>query len=314
MRFPLHREAPADDVLAGLRAPRKHLPCRLLYDAHGAALFEQICTLPEYYLTRAERGLLVEHLPAISRAVGGEARVVEPGSGAGEKTRMLLSALERPRVYVPIDVSVEQLADNAGSLRAEYPQLAVLPIHADYTQDFVIPAAEVSYARTLVFFPGSTIGNFEPADARTFLARFGTLAGPDAMLLLGADANQDRDTLLAAYDDAAGVTAAFDLNVLAHVNRTHRASFDLDAFAHRVTWDATRGRIEMQLVSKRRQTVLVDGEALVFERGEAIVTEHCYKHAPEVMHALLAGAGWRVEQVFPDPAGRMRLWLARRAP
>ena len=300
-----------DDVLAGLRAPRKYLPCKLLYDARGAELFEQICTLDEYYPYRSELALLGEHLPAIAQAVGPAARVIEPGSGAGQKTRMLLSALDRPATYIPIDVSAEQLAATARDLHAEFAGLEVIPIAADYTAQLALPPPRHA-GRSLVFFPGSTIGNFEPTDARQFLARFAALAGPDASIVLGADANADAEELLRAYDDAQGVTAAFDLNVLAHLNRAYAATFDLAAFMHRAVWDATRSRIEMHLVSRRRQIVHVAGEPIHLERGEPIVTEHCYKHSPDVLAALLDEAGWRVRQVFADPRGRMRLWLGER--
>ena len=303
-----------DDVLAGLRAPRKYLPCKLLYDARGAELFEQICTLDEYYPYRAELALLDRHLPAIAQAIGSAARVIEPGSGAGQKTRMLLTALDRPALYVPIDVSAEQLATTARELCAEFPGLAVVPIAADYTAALELPAAPRDAGRTLVFFPGSTIGNFEPEEAHRFLAKFAALAGPDASIVLGADSNGDTEALLRAYDDSQGVTAAFDLNVLAHLNRSRGATFDLSAFMHRAVWDATRSRIEMHLVSRRRQVVHIAGEPIQLERGEPIVTEHCYKHSPEVLASLLDGADWQVREVFPDPLGRMRLWLAERDP
>jgi len=301
-----------DDVLAGLRGLRKTLPCKLLYDARGAALFEQICTLDEYYPYRSELALLERDLPAIAAAIGPAARVIEPGSGAGQKTRMLLRALDRPASYVPIDVSAAQLVATADALVAEFPTLEVVPIAGDYTQALELPAALKPAGRTVVFFPGSTIGNFEPDEARRFLARFAALAGPGARLVLGADANQDADQLLRAYDDAQGVTAAFNLNMLAHLNASRGASFDLSAFLHRSVWDPTRSRIEMHLVSRRRQVVQVAGEAIAFERGEAIVTEHCYKHSPAVLAGLLGDAGWRVEDSFIDPQGRMRLWLASR--
>jgi L-histidine Nalpha-methyltransferase len=269
-----------DDVLAGLRAPHKHLPCKLLYDARGAELFEQICTLDEYYPYRSELALLDRHLPAIAQAIGPAARVIEPGSGAGKKTRMLLSALDRPASYVPIDVSAEQLVATARELAEALPGLEVTPIAADYTQRLELPPPAPGTGRTVVFFPGSTIGNFEPDEARRFLAGMAELAGPGAAIVLGADANTDPDELLQAYDDAQGVTAAFDLNVLAHLNRSHAANFDLTAFLHRAVWDAQRSRIEMHLVSRRRQVVQVAGEAIALDRGEAIVTEHCYKHRP----------------------------------
>jgi dimethylhistidine N-methyltransferase len=304
------RLAPSDDVLDGLRAPVKQLPCRLLYDARGAELFEQICELPEYYPTRNELALLAEHLPTIACGLGPGVRVIEPGSGAGAKTRRLLAALDRPAGYTPIDVSGEQLDANARALRSEFPALDVQPVHADFTAPLALPAPRVACRRALVFFPGSTIGNFEPADARAFLSRFRALAGDGAALLLGADANQDRASLLSAYDDARGVTAAFDLNVLAHVNRTHDATFDLARFEHRARWDARATRVEMHLVSRVRQTVVVSGEPIEFADGEPIVTERCYKYTPAAMHELIEAAGWRASDVFPDPYGRMRLWLA----
>jgi dimethylhistidine N-methyltransferase len=301
-----------DDVIAGLRAPRKSLPCKLLYDARGAQLFEQICTLDEYYPYRAELALLERHLPVIAQVIGPSARVIEPGSGAGRKTRMLLAALDRPGAYIPIDVSAEQLATTARELGAEIPGLEVAPIAADYTAAFELPVTRRQDGRTLVFFPGSTIGNFEPEDAHRFLARFAQLAGPGAAIVLGADANAEPESLLRAYDDSQGVTAAFDLNVLAHLNRTHQATFELSAFMHRAVWDASRSRIEMHLVSRRRQVVYVAGEPIQLERGEPIVTEHCYKHSPQMLETLLQESGWQTRQVFPDPVGRMRLWFAER--
>jgi L-histidine Nalpha-methyltransferase len=306
-------ESAGDDVLAGLLATQKRLPCRLLYDAQGAELFERICELPEYYPTRTELSLLREHLPAVAEAVGPDARVIEPGSGAGQKTRMLLAALQRPASYVPIDVAAEQLFDNAVSLRRELPGLEVTPVCGDYTAELTIPRSTRPSERTLIFFPGSTIGNFEPDEAVGFLSGFAAQAGRGGMLLLGADSNQNPDTLVPAYDDAQGVTAAFDLNLLAHVNRTHQASFELAAFRHRAVWNAARSRVEMHLVSKKAQTVEVAGRPISFERGEAIVTEHCYKHARPALEALLRRAGWSVVQMFSDDAQRMGLWLAVRS-
>ena len=301
-----------DDVITGLRAPNKWLPCRLLYDAKGAELFEQITDVADYYLTRAELALLAAKLPAVAAAVGPRARVIEPGSGAGRKTRMLLDALDAPATYVPIDVAEDQLAETARALRADFAGLEVLPLLGDYNQPLSIPVSRRGHGRTLVFFPGSTIGNFEPDQARAFLGRMGTLAGPGAMIAIGADGNANREELLRAYDDSEGVTAAFDLNVLAHVNATHGATFDLDQFMHRAVWNAARSRIEMHLVSRRAQTVRVDGETFAFDRGESIVTEHCYKHTPAALEGMLRDAGWRLVETFADPERRMRLWLAQR--
>jgi dimethylhistidine N-methyltransferase len=299
-----------DDALSGLRAPHKHLPCKLLYDERGATLFEQICALDEYYPYRSELAMLDRHLPAIAADIGAAARVIEPGSGAGKKTRMLLAALESPASYHPIDVSAEQLATTAHELAAAFPGLDIAPIVADYMLPLELPPPVPGTGRSAVFFPGSTIGNFEPDEAPRFLAHMAELAGPGGALVLGADSNANIDELLRAYDDSQGVTAAFDLNVLAHLNHSRGANFDLTAFLHRAVWNAQRSRIEMHLVSRRRQTVEIDGEMFAFERGEAIVTEHCYKHTPEALETMLDGSGWRVRQVFADLRGRMRLWLA----
>jgi dimethylhistidine N-methyltransferase len=302
-----------DDVLAGLLSPRKQLPCRLLYDARGAQLFERICTVDDYYPTRSELALLEAHLPAIAAAIGPAARVIEPGSGEGIKTRMLLAALERPAGYVPIDVSRDQLEQTARTLGAAFPDLEIQPWCADYTQAMEVPRTARPCARSVIFFPGSTIGNFEPDTARVFLTRAGELAGAGGMLLLGADSNTNVESLVRAYDDSDRVTAEFNLNVLAHINRTHGARFDLDAFEHRAVWNAARGRIEMHLVSRWRHVVRVAGVPIQFARGESIVTEHCYKHPPAAITKLLADSGWRVERVIHDDLVRMHLWLAVRA-
>ncbi len=298
-----------DEVLAGLRASRKRLPCRLLYDAEGAELFTKISTLDAYYPTRLELELLDRHLPVIAHHVGPEARVIEPGSGEGVKPRKLLRALERPLSYVAIDVAHEQLEQSARSLRADFPQVEIQTLTADYTHPFELPVPQHEWRRSLVFFPGSTIGNFEPRDARAFLAMLARAAGDDRMLLLGADATREPGTLERAYDDEHGVTAAFNKNVLAHLNRTRGATFELDHFDHRAVWNAAASRVEMHLVSNRRQLVRIDNEAISFADGEPLVTEHCYKHSPEAMQALLAAAGWRTRQIFTSTQRPYRLWL-----
>ena len=298
-----------DDVLAGLRSPRKQLPCRLLYADGGDELFERITTLDAYYPTRTELALLDAHLPQIAHHVGPAARVIEPGSGDGRKTRRLLRALESPSSYVPIDIAREQLQRMAERLRGELAGIEVEPVTADYTEPFELPVPQHAFRRTLVFFPGSTIGNFEPGQARRFLAQLAQLAGPDRMLLLGADATREPALLLRAYNDEHGVTAAFNKNVLAHLNRTRGATFDLDAFDHRAVWNADASRVEMHLVSRRRQSVTIAGHRILFGAGEPIVTEHCYKHTPAAMHALLGMAGWRPRQVFTAQSAAFRLWL-----
>ncbi|HEY5933842.1 MAG TPA: L-histidine N(alpha)-methyltransferase [Kofleriaceae bacterium] len=296
-------------MLAGLLSPRKRLPCRLLYDPAGAELFTKIAGLDAYYLGRAEQELVDDHLPAIAQQIGIEARVIEPGAGDGQKPRKLLRALERPSSYVAIDVAHDQLQRAAGRLRTEFPDLEVQTLTADYTQPFELPVSQHNWRNTMVFFPGSTIGNFEPGEARAFLAMLGRVAGDRRMLLLGADSTREPAQLQRAYDDEAGVTAAFNKNVLEHVNRTHGATFDADSFEHRAVWNASASRVEMHLVSKCRQLVRVAGRVITFAPGEPIVTEHCYKHSPEAMQAILGAAGWRTRRVFTGSRHPYRLWL-----
>jgi dimethylhistidine N-methyltransferase len=304
---------PNDEVLDGLRRSPRTLPCRLLWDARGAQLFGRICTVEDYYLTRHELALMRAHLPTIAEAIGARARVIEPGSGLAQKTRLLLDALVAPSAYVPIEVEAEQLALTTAGLRTAYPDLVIEPVCADYMHPVELPQLRSPAGRNVVFFPGSTIGNFELADAEAFLARFARLAGDDSMLVLGADSNGDADALVRAYDDRDGVTAEFDRNVLDHVNRICDADFDPATFDHRAVWDPRASRIEMHLVSRAPQRVHVAGHELHLAEGEPIVTEHCYKYPVPVLEALLARAGWRVREIFADANGWMRLWLCSRA-
>ena len=288
------------DVVDGLRATPKWLPCQLLWDARGAELFGKICTLDDYYLTRHELALLRECVGAIAKAAGPRVRVIEPGSGLALKTRILLDALADPVCYVPIEVEAEQLSATMAELRRSYRALE-------------LPGPSGESGPGLVFFPGSTIGNFELGEAEAFLARFAQLAGERGLLVLGADSNGDPERLVRAYDDREGVTAEFDRNVLVRLNREYAAEFDVDAFQHRAVWNAAHTRIEMHLVSTTRQRVRVAGHEIAFERDEPIVTEHCYKYPVPVIEALLRRAGWRVRDTFADPRGWMRTWLCERA-
>ncbi|HLL22336.1 MAG TPA: L-histidine N(alpha)-methyltransferase [Kofleriaceae bacterium] len=307
--LPLRTNLLEDDVLAGLAAPKKHLPCRLLYDAQGAELFESIMRVDDYYPTRTELELLGLHLPQLAQAIGRDARVIEPGCGDGTKTRMLLRGLDRPSSYVGIDVAREQLGHLTHGLRVDMPDLDVQGLVADYTQPFVLPTPQHGWKKSVVFFPGSTIGNFEPNDARSFLSMLGQIAGDERLLLLGADGTREVSTLLRAYDDPLGVTAEFNKNVLRRLNRERGATFDLDCFEHRAVWNAEHSRVEMHLVSTCRQIVRVDNQTVAFTAGESIVTEHCYKHSPMAMQAILGGAGWRPRQVFTSAQHPYRLWL-----
>lgn len=307
--LPLQTNLLEDDVLAGLSAPKKRLPCRLLYDAEGAALFESITRLDDYYPTRTENELLAEHLPQIARVAGAHARVIEPGCGDGHKTRRLLRALDRPSSYAGIDVAHEQLAHFTHALRGDFPDVDVQGVAADFTQPFVLPTPGHDWKKTLIFFPGSTIGNFEAPDARAFLSMMGRIAGDDRLLLLGADGTREPAVLVRAYDDPHGVTAAFNKNILRRLNRERGATFDLDCFEHRAIWNAEASRIEMHLVSTCRQIVRVGSTTVAFSSGESIVTEHCYKHTPMAMQAILSSSGWRPRQVFTSAQHPYRLWL-----
>lgn len=302
-------QVPADDVLPGLLGRPKRLPCRLLYDERGMELFERITCLDDYYPTRVELRVLDECLPTVAADAGVAARVIEPGSGASIKTRRLLRALDQPASYIAIDVAREALDYTAQRLRGEHPQLDIHTIVGDFTRPFVLPPPRRPVGRTLVFFPGSTIGNFEPHEAIAFLAGLRRVAGPNSLLLVGADGTRDRAVLERAYDDCEGVTAEFNRNVLAHLNRTRGTTFDLDAFRHRAIWHEFHSRVEMRLIATRAQRVYLDGHAIEIAAGEPIITEYSYKHEILAMRTLLLSAGWRVRRLFTGKEQPMRMWL-----
>ena len=296
-------DALRDEVLRGLRAERKTLHPKLFYDETGALLFERITTLPEYYVTRAELSILRASVSDVAALAGPRCALVEYGSGAGTKVRLLLDALERPAAYVPIDISREQLARVASDLAADYPDVAVRPLCADYTRPLDLPPLPRD-ARRLAFFPGSTVGNFHPAEAAAFLRRVRRTVGTGGALLLGVDRIKDPAVLEAAYDDAAGVTAAFNLNVLHRLNRELGADFRTEAFAHRARYDRDAARIEMHLVSLEDQTVQVAGERVRFACGETIWTESSYKYDRERIEELAAAAGFAVTRLWTDADDR----------
>jgi len=297
-------------LLAGLARRPRRIPCRFLYDAAGSALFERITGLETYYLTRAETALLGRAGPAVAAMVGPGATVVEPGAGAMRKTRLLLAALERARAYVPVDVAGGFVRAAASRLAAERPDLAVVPVVADFTR--LLPLPPLARAEpVLVFFPGSTIGNLAPAQAVRFLARMAAIAGPCGWVLVGVDPVHDRDRLLAAYDDAEGLTAAFMRNLLRRANRDLGAGFDPQAFDHRVRWNADAGRIEHRLVCRRAQKVTVAGRSFHFRRGEAIHAEDCHKYPPAHFHRLAARAGLRPAATWLHGEGLFSLHLLR---
>jgi L-histidine Nalpha-methyltransferase len=298
------------DVLAGLGRTPKAIPCKHFYDARGSALFDRICELPEYYLTRAETAILADRAGEIAELAGSEAVLMELGSGSLNKVRLILDALERPAAYVAIDISGEHLSAAAAQLACDYPGLDVRPVVADFTAPLQLPAIGGG-GRRLGFFPGSTIGNFTPAEAGLFLHRTRSMLGPGAHMLVGVDLQKDARLLNAAYNDAAGVTAAFNLNLLARINREADGGFDLGAFAHRAVWNGTEGRMEMHLVARRDQIVTVAGEQVVFAEGETIHTESSYKYTPESFAALARRSGWAVARQWTDADGLFSVWYLR---
>lgn len=299
----------ARSVLAGLAATPKTLEAKYFYDERGSELFDRICELEEYYPTRTELGLLERHAEEIADRVGPDAALIEFGSGASVKMRLLLDHLERPRAYVPIDISEDYLHGVAERLRDDYPELPILPVAADYTRPFELPAEALSGSR-LGFFPGSTIGNFEPATATAFLHELARLLAGGS-LLIGVDLKKDVERLLAAYDDAEGVTAEFNRNLLLRINRELAGTFDPDGFAHEARYNAARGRIEMHLVSRRPQTVEVCGETFDFAAAETIHTENSYKYTVDEFHKLAGEAGWRARAAWLDEDGLFSIHLLR---
>lgn len=297
----------AGEVLRGLQASRKTLPPKLFYDAEGARLFERICELPEYYLTRAELQILRDHSRDIAALAGPHAALVEYGSGAGLKITMLLDALDRPAAYLPIDIAGEQLAAVARRLSEQYPAVAVQPLLADYTAPLRLPALP-AHARRVAFFPGSTIGNFHPAEAAAFLRRIRHTVGAGGALILGVDRVKNPAVLEAAYNDAAGVTAAFNLNLLRRLNREMQADFDLAKFVHQAPFNQPARRIEMHLVSTADQQVHVAGEVVSLAQGESIWTESSYKYDLARLHELTATAGFRVDGLWTDH--NEQFWVA----
>ena len=297
-----------DEVLAGLRAAQKTLPPKLFYDERGAELFEQICDLPEYYLTRSELEILKSHAGDIAALAGTRCAVIEYGSGAGIKVRLILDALESPVAYVPVDISRSQLIEVASDISAEYRRLAVTPVCADYTARFELPDILPREIKRLAFFPGSTIGNFHPDEAVEFLKKIRQLVGDNGAMVLGVDRRKETAKLDAAYNDSAGLTAEFNLNMLRRLNRDLRAEFDPDAFEHRAFFNEDASRIEMHLRSVREQIVCVAGEAIHFGEGETIWTESSYKYSREALDELLDAAGFRVERIWTD--ANENFWVA----
>jgi L-histidine Nalpha-methyltransferase len=295
-------------VLRGLRETPKRLSPTWFYDERGSQLFDEICELPEYYITRTETGILQAHAAEIAACIGDNALLVEFGSGASTKTRLLLDQLPDLAAYVPVDISRTHLLAAAQHIAASYPGLEVLPACADFTKAFALPKPIRTPSRVVVFFPGSTIGNFDPPAAIELLQvmrRIATLFGASSGglaggLVIGFDLEKDPSVLERAYDDSAGVTAEFNLNVLRRLNRDAGADFDLQQFQHQAVWVPEAHRIEMRLVSTVPQTVTIAGESISFAADEPLITEHCHKYTPELFAAQAASAGWTARRTWAD--------------
>ncbi len=302
-----------DVALSGLSRPQKTLPAKLFYDEEGCRLFYRITELPEYYLTRTERALLPEIAPQVLESVPSGSVLVEYGASDEGKAEFLLrqdgpDAAAAIAAYVPIDVAMPALLRMRARLALSHPRLAVYPIAVDFMDPVKLPNSVADMPR-LGFFPGSTIGNLDPAEASQFLALARSTLGMRSRFLVGADLHKDPSILLPAYDDAAGVTAAFNRNILARLNREAGAEFDVEAFTHRAVWNDAESRIEMHLVSRRDQTVRIAGQQIHFARGETIHTENSYKHTPERFAAITGNAGWHCRTTWTDPDRLFALYL-----
>lgn len=293
-----------EQFIAGLTSIPRTLPSKFFYDDAGSALFASICELPEYYITRTEIQILRKHGAEIGRAFGANAQLVGLGTGAGTKTRLLLEHLENPAAYVPVDISKEQLTQSASEFRKLFPALEVLPVSADYLRPFALPYPRRVPDRNAVYFPGSTIGNLEPDSAREFLEKINDMAAPGGRALIGVDLKKSRGVLERAYNDAAGVTAQFNLNLLARANRELEADFNLACWNHFAFFNEDAGRIEMHLVSMKNQTVRISGDVFHFDAGEHVITEYSYKYSPEEIISMADAAELAFEKLWTD-----REWL-----
>ncbi len=312
IRFYDYHPTPADvraEVLQGLAQPVKRLPPKLFYDRRGSQLFDAITELPEYYPTRTEIGILRDHGSEMADRLGRGSVLIELGSGSSLKIQILLSALN-PAVYVPVDISKEHLLASARALAERFPDLSIRAACADYSTPFDLPL-EPGWQNLAAFFPGSSIGNFDPDDARRLLRRVASRLGGGGRLLIGVDLRKDPAILHAAYNDSQGVTAAFNLNLLVRINRELDGDFDLDAFEHQAYFNARESRVEMHLVSRVDQEVEVAGEVFGFRRGESIHTESSYKYGIADFHSLASDAGFASEQVWMDQEQRFTVHCLR---
>lgn len=299
------------DVVWGLSQPHKQIPCKWLYDRRGSLLFDRICELDAYYPTRTETAITEAHADEIATLVGPGARLVELGSGSSVKTRILLDRVPELASYVPIDISRDHLGASARRLSREYPGLTIAPVVGDFVRPLTLPASTRGARRTVVYFPGSTIGNFDPEDASRLLKGVAEHCAPEGGLLVAVDLAKDADVVARAYDDPEGVTAEFNRNLLVRMRFELGAEVDLDAFRHRAPYDPGAGFVEMQLVSERAQTIRVAGRTFALAGGEIVTTERSYKYSPDTFDAVARRAGLSIERTFTDERAWFALhWLA----
>ena len=288
-------------IVAGLQQPQKSISPKYFYDEAGSKLFEEITQLPEYYLTGTELDIMSTHVDEMAALAGPQASLIEFGSGSSLKTRMLLQHFHEVAAYVPVDISEEHLLESQLAITAEFPHIEVLPVAADFTKPFDLPNPETMPLRNIVYFPGSTIGNFEHDDALELLRVMYQEAGEDGALLIGVDLQKDPSVIHAAYNDFDGVTARFNLNMLNHLNHAFGADFDATAFEHRATYDTEEGRVVIELVSDRDQAVSIGGATIKIAENEAILTEYSHKYTLQGFAAMAQAAGFEVERVWTDP-------------
>ena len=295
---------PADnlaEILDGLRQDAKSIPPKYFYDERDSQLFDAITRLPEYYLTDTEISIMLGNIGEIVELVDKQASLIEFGSGSSSKTRILLEHLDQLAVYVPVDISEEHLLESARKIREEFPDIEVLPVVADFTRQFKLPSPKVMPLRNIVYFPGSTIGNFTHDDAQNLLGVMRHEAKDDGALLIGVDLQKNPQIIENAYNDSAGITAEFNVNMLRHLNRDYGANFDLSGYSHDAHYDEDEGRVEIRLISSRNQAVSIGGEEFEIACGEAILTEYSHKYTLDGFAKMAQRAGFRVERVWTDP-------------
>lgn len=294
-------ESVIKEIIEGLQKPEKMISPKFFYDERGSRLFDQITTLPEYYPTETELGIMRENIAEIADLIGPQASLIEYGSGSSRKTRVLLEHLNDQAVYVPVDISEDHLFESARQIRSEFPQLEVLPVVADFTKRFALPNPSMMPLRNIVYFPGSTIGNFPHAVACELLRVMYDEAGVDGAMLIGVDLQKDRSIIEDAYNDSAGVTAEFNLNMLRHLNREYGSDFDLDAWSHDAQYNEDEGRVEIRLINASLQRVNIGRETVVIDKDEGILTEYSHKYTLEGFASMAENAGFEVARVWTDP-------------